>query len=75
MIISLWARRGSERGIMTAKAKSSNEAILECDIPLGTGEQSFLMQIRHGAGVMAFPIAPSSAHDGPMCPFDFAMCC
>jgi hypothetical protein len=53
MIISLWARRGDERSIMTAKAKSSNEAILECDIPPDTGEQSFLMQIRHGAGVKA----------------------
>jgi hypothetical protein len=38
---------------MTAKAKSSNEAILECGIPPDTGEQSFLMQIRHGAGVKA----------------------
>ena len=53
MIISPWARRGGERGIMTAKAKSSNEVILECDIPPDTGEQSFLMQIRHGAGVKA----------------------
>lgn len=53
MIISLWARRGSEKGINTAKAKSSNEAILECDIPPDTGEQAFLMQIRHGAGVKA----------------------
>jgi hypothetical protein len=53
MIISPWVRRGSERSIVTAKAKSSNEAILECDIPPDTGEQSFLMQIRHGAGVKA----------------------
>jgi hypothetical protein len=53
MIISPWARRGSERSIMTAKARSSNEAILECDIPPDTGEQSFLMQIRHGGGVKA----------------------
>jgi len=53
MIISPWARRGGERSTMTAKAKSSNEAILKCDIPPDTGEQSFLMQIRHGAGVKA----------------------
>ena len=53
MIISPWARRGGERSIMTAKAKSSNEEILECDIPPDTGEQSFLMQTRHGAGVKA----------------------
>ena len=53
MIISPWARRGGERSIMTAKAKSSNEAILECDIPPDTGEQSFLMQMRHGAVVKA----------------------
>ena len=53
MIISPWARRGGERSIMTAKVKSSNEALLECDIPPDTGEQSFLMQIRHGAEVKA----------------------
>ena len=53
MIISPWARRGGERSIMTAKAKSSNEAILECDIPPDTGEQAFLMQICYGAGVKA----------------------
>jgi len=53
MITSLWARRGSERSIMTAKAKSSNEAILGSGVPPDTGEQSFLMQIRHGAGVKA----------------------
>ncbi len=51
MIISPWARRGGERSIMTAKAKSSNEAILGCDIPPDTCEQSFLFQIGHGAGV------------------------
>ena len=49
MITSPWARRGGERSIMTARSKSSNEAILECGIPPGTGEQSFLTQIRHGA--------------------------
>jgi hypothetical protein len=38
---------------MTVKAKSSNEAILECEIPPDTDEQSFLMQIRHRAGVKA----------------------
>jgi hypothetical protein len=51
MIILPWAMRGGEMSIMTAKAKSSNEAILECGIPPDTGEQSFLMRIRHGAGV------------------------
>ncbi len=53
MIISPWARRGGERSIMTAKAMSSNEAILGCDIAPDTGEQSFLMQVRHGGGVKA----------------------
>jgi hypothetical protein len=49
VIISLWTRRGSERSIMTARTKSSNEAVLECGISPGTGEQSFLTQIRRGA--------------------------
>jgi hypothetical protein len=34
---------------MTVRTKSSNEAVLDCGIPLGTGEQSFLTQIRYGA--------------------------
>lgn len=51
MITSPWTRRDIERIVMAAKAKSSNEAILECDIPPDTGGQSCLVQIRHGAAV------------------------
>jgi hypothetical protein len=39
VIISPWARQGSEQGIKTAKLKSSSELVLRRDIPLGTGEQ------------------------------------
>jgi hypothetical protein len=52
-IISPSVKLGIERSIMTAKVKSNIELIFECDVPPGTGEQSFLMQIHHGGGVKA----------------------
>jgi hypothetical protein len=53
VIVSPCVNPGIERSIMTAKVKSNIELVFECDVPPGTGEQSFLMQIHHGGGVKA----------------------